>query len=1006
MRRALRLPDVTSAAEKYQNIFTTHSVDVLGFEAELQKQVLGILKRLETDLIAAIAKIDVGGVTAPSYKKARLQALLQQTRTSIRTAYSEASTTTRTQLYGLAKTESDFTAGALNKAIGLDVATVALTPEALRALAQGTLIDGAASNKWWVKQSRNTEHRFERAMQTGTSQGEALGDLVKRVRGTKENNYTDGIMVASRREAQALVRTSVQATANAASEATYATNDDVVKGLLWVSTMDSRITEICIVHSGKQYTLDHRPVGHDVPWGAGPGRIHWGCRSKSLPILKSWNELGAKGAIRTGGRPSDIRAMFEKQLIAKGMSPEQIAAAKLNMRASLAGQVPEDITFEAWLKKRPLAFQEELLGKGKAELFRNGEISTNDLLDQRGRVRTLEQLQVLAAQMREEMGAAIVGPSGLSKREFFKQTMEEQFAKKLTDEQLQLVWDTEFPSEQFGTRYLVKDMRSAYNRGAWGAPPGVPIHQYGEGGKILKLGKVPGVKPLPPVVPPVPPEPPVVPKLPGTAKPENYKSLQKNIHKAVEESPGRMTHGQTSKNAFWVVDDQVYPFNKWEEIPVEKRKLAISVHSHSADAGVEIGKLEEFQPLNAADIKGWLKNIRTGIAGNQDVIIMADGRMEVLEFTAVSDRSVLNLSMKQLEDALHRPYDERLVYFKLHGQEVGYSTYQQERELLREFAKKYNINYYENLNWKTIPVDTEVERAFETAAKAAKALEGTRYGVVKKIAAEGRIALDKMEAEIKTLQDANEPLRIKVWDSGPGSFRYGSPEWKVAEAELEAKRAPVHVLKAERDKFLEQLDKDMLAALQRTEAEALPLTVNWTHSTGAASKQWFDEVKAGIADFRALVDPSVIQRAEVNIEYLPKIFRGGKKVVARAFYRNAETAAYLAEGAVSPENITVHELGHFIEHVNPRARREAQAFLRQRTEGEKLTRIYKYIRGNKEVGWKDKFMDHYAGRHYEWGTTEIISMGMQWLRQCPLKFFQEDPEYFELMMKIVGNIPW
>lgn len=35
-----------------------------------------------------------------------------------------------------------------------------------------------------------------------------------------------------------------------------------------------------------------------------------------------------------------------------------------------------------------------------------------------------------------------------------------------------------------------------------------------------------------------------------------------------------------------------------------------------------------------------------------------------------------------------------------------------------------------------------------------------------------------------------------------------------------------------------------------------------------------------------------------------------------------------------------------------------------------------------------------------------LSMDMPWLAECPVRFVREDPEYFELMMKVVGNSPW
>jgi len=57
----------------------------------------------------------------------------------------------------------------------------------------------------------------------------------------------------------------------------YEGNEDIIKSLQWVSTIDLRTTVLCAVRDGLTYTVDtHEPIGHDIPWGGGPGNLHWG----------------------------------------------------------------------------------------------------------------------------------------------------------------------------------------------------------------------------------------------------------------------------------------------------------------------------------------------------------------------------------------------------------------------------------------------------------------------------------------------------------------------------------------------------------------------------------------------------------------------------------------------------------------------------------------------------------------------------------------------------------
>ena len=122
-------------------------------------------------------------------------------------------------------------------------------------------------------------------------------------------------------------------------------------------------SDICISYSGMSWDLDGNPIGNSLPFNGGPPR-HWGCRSVLIPLLKSFRELG--------------------------VNRDEIPPST---RSSLDGQVAEDLSFNDFLKGKSKTFQNDLLGEGKAQLWRDGKISLTDLLDQKGRPLTLEQLK-------------------------------------------------------------------------------------------------------------------------------------------------------------------------------------------------------------------------------------------------------------------------------------------------------------------------------------------------------------------------------------------------------------------------------------------------------------------------------------------------------------------------------------------------------------------------------------------------------------------------------------
>jgi hypothetical protein len=141
-----------------------------------------------------------------------------------------------------------------------------------------------------------------------------------------------------------------------------------VRGVQWISTLDSRTTKICQALDGLTWDLDLKPIGHNHVF---PGATaHWGCRSTQVPLLKDWNEL------ITDKRVAAALNAFDK-----------------GTRASIGGQVPDTTSYQSWLEKRTPDQQLEILGKGRYEMFKQGKMNLVDMIDQTNNPRTLAQLQ-------------------------------------------------------------------------------------------------------------------------------------------------------------------------------------------------------------------------------------------------------------------------------------------------------------------------------------------------------------------------------------------------------------------------------------------------------------------------------------------------------------------------------------------------------------------------------------------------------------------------------------
>lgn len=363
-----------SANDKIADGIQAHSIDLERFSVDLQNRVLPILNRVEKDLAAEVAEFDPTGTAALTNRQKRLKALLKQTQGTIATGYTEISETVRDDLRDIAKLSDTAGRKIVNTSLGVEIMTVAIAPEQLRALADGTMIQGAVVKDHWSRQSESLRQKFVDRVQDGFMRGEPSTEIINRVRGTKARGYADGIMVGSKNAAGALVRTSVQAVANDARLEVFRKNGDLIKFVQHLSTLDNRTSTQCRARSMLMWDLDGNPAGHGISFNAPP--IHFNCRSVLIPVLRPWNDVSTE-------MTDAVNAKFPKS-----QREEKIDA----MQASMGGPVSSDLDYEGWLKTQSLAMQLEVLGPAKHKLWTDGKITFRDLVDQRGNPLTLAEI--------------------------------------------------------------------------------------------------------------------------------------------------------------------------------------------------------------------------------------------------------------------------------------------------------------------------------------------------------------------------------------------------------------------------------------------------------------------------------------------------------------------------------------------------------------------------------------------------------------------------------------
>ncbi len=258
----------------------------------------------------------------------------------------------RPDLIEIAQAEAAWQVKAMRQAVPISFEYRMPARPVLAELIENGPLAGKQLSAWSVDLSTAARNRIVTRLNQGIVRGESIDTLVRAVRGTRTNAFSDGLLQTSRREAEALVRTAITDVTGGARLRTVRANLDIVKGWKWVATLDTRTCAVCGSRDGNVYEPD---VGFAAP--------HISCRCAPVPVTKSWKELGI-----------------------------DLKDAPPGTRASMDGQVAADQTWSRWIKRQSVARQDEALGPERAQLLRTGKLDPGEFAD-KDRIVPLEELK-------------------------------------------------------------------------------------------------------------------------------------------------------------------------------------------------------------------------------------------------------------------------------------------------------------------------------------------------------------------------------------------------------------------------------------------------------------------------------------------------------------------------------------------------------------------------------------------------------------------------------------
>jgi SPP1 gp7 family putative phage head morphogenesis protein len=361
---------VSTPARLYKN-----AIDLNRYSNSVARRVINSYNDIIIDAVDQLRVID--DLAAP-VKAARLRSILAQLKESLDGWAGDATEITATELQGIAQLQSEFVTEQLRKALpeGVlrsNINTVEISPQFAQSVvttdptqlnvvtlsddlfaavngapqtysltaAQGatiTLPNGQVVSKAFRGIATSQAEQFSQVVRNGLLTGETTPSIAKRLIGSlqfgEEAKTVGQIAAAGGQLTQvadnqiiALVRTSINQVANAASQQVYEGNQDITKKYRYIATLDTRTSAICRALDGREFDYGKGPMPPQ----------HFNCRSTTVPVI-------------------DYKAL-------------DIPPPPEGKRASMDGPVPGNETYGQWLAKQPRATQADALGPGKVAYF-------------------------------------------------------------------------------------------------------------------------------------------------------------------------------------------------------------------------------------------------------------------------------------------------------------------------------------------------------------------------------------------------------------------------------------------------------------------------------------------------------------------------------------------------------------------------------------------------------------------------------------------------------------
>lgn len=399
-----------NANEIYMDSVIRHQIGVRRYQASVVKDVQKALqeadKDLATQLRLRLARLKAEGKPI-DYTSKRWLAILEDIRRQRAAIIDQLAEDVTGQLTLFGDMEVSRELSVLSSSLPIEYTFTAVPQHLVAAAVTSKPFSGLILSDWFDTLKKAEQRRLMTAIQTGMINGQTTDEIVRKVVGTRKNGYEDGILATSRRDATAIVRTATNHVSNAARDLVWQENSDVITARIWVSTLDGRTSAGCRSRDGKGTPVGNNQLPPDVlplvPKTITPP-AHFNCRSTMIAYINGVGLVGNRPYVIDTRTPNKRNIDFRRIAKEQGKTVAEVRKAWIEKNI---GRTPNKTTYQEFLNRQSAAFQDEVLGKTRGQLFRNGGLTVDNFVDREGNELTLKQLAATNPEAFRKAGQSI-----------------------------------------------------------------------------------------------------------------------------------------------------------------------------------------------------------------------------------------------------------------------------------------------------------------------------------------------------------------------------------------------------------------------------------------------------------------------------------------------------------------------------------------------------------------------------------------------------------------------